>query len=770
MRFSSGTSRWCVAAFLAVTLVCTTGWLILSQRLAEQTGLRRQVWLVNDFQGTPVINDVAREPTLDFLDDDPRLPRRFISARWRGYWYVPTRRSFTLHVEADDYADIWIDGERVARSSAAARAVRLDAGVHELQIAFQQYGGAIHLAFSGGSENAYPLPLRTGYLFPTQPEPNLLRLVGIVDRLTLTVGILWATGALGAAVFILCRRRRYLMRCLWEAEAGLDSGAQGNRAWEKGWRVAFVVVTSAIAVRATWARLPGWNPESLWIDDLVYAAIIRADLWSMLTAPIHVAPGLFVIWRGFYELFPDPEWSLQMLPFACAIAAIPVMFLVVHRLTGDRGLGLLAAAVTALNPLLAQYTVSVHQYPFDFLVTALLLLAAVTLFDDTSRVDPRRFAKVALAAGIAPLFSVTSVLVSFPIMHVGALGAIRDWRRNRSRALSVLGATVAYDLAVLACYLLLQNRTNERIRGGRFADGFMPLDSLSGMGSFLATNGQRLLGMGQSEVWLPFIIGLGCLWLLARRPWRTLGLVVVGFYAAFLLASALEVYPLGTGRPDIFAFPVSILLLASGAHLATSALPAVRLFRFAIAALAVTVVLVSPPHADYNESNDHRLVEALAANERPDDGVIMTWSAGFLTAFYGQWPFEIAAYDQAPNGTQVKIGRTNTLHLPRRRRDSAEVRPGEATQGQLVRRFLRTFSGRRVWFVAFRTPAAWLPEVTEALEHSGYAVDEMLTTSEGTLFLAVRRDRTGQSHAGRVLQTVGLIRGAGRAIMPTRVP
>ena len=104
---------------------------------------------------------------------------------------------------------------------------------------------------------------------------------------------------------------------------------------------------------------------------------------------------------------------------------------------------------------------------------------------------------------------------------------------------------------------------------------------------------------------------------------------------------------------------------------------------------------------DYNEGNGHRLVEALVANERPDDGVIMTWSAGFLTAFYGQWPFEIAAYDQAPNGTQVKIGRTNTLHLPRRRRDSAAVRPGEATQGQLVRRFLQTFSGRRVWVRRF---------------------------------------------------------------------
>ena len=747
MRFSSGTSRWWITAYLAVTLVCTTGWLILGQRLAEQTGLRRQVWLANDFRGTPVINDIAREPALDFLDDDPRLPRRFISARWRGYWYVPSHRSFTLHVVADDYADIRIDGARIARSSAAARAVELDAGVHEVQIVFQQYAGAIHLSFSGSSEDGRALPLWPGYLFPERPERNLLRLASIVDRLTLAVGVLWVAGALGAAVFILGLGRRYrIPRRLWEAQAGLDSGSQGDRAWERGWRVTAVVATLAIAARAVWARLPGWNPDSLVHDDLVYGAIIRADLWSMLTVPIPMAPGLFVIWRGFYELFPDPEWSLQILPFTCGIAAIPVMYHVVCKLTGDRGLGLLAAAVTALNPPLARFTAAVHQYAFEFLVTALFLLAAVTLFDNTLRVDPRRFAKVALAAGVAPLFSVPSVFISFPIMHLGALGAIRDWRLDRSRALRVLGATVAYDLAVLVCYLLLRNRTNEMIRGFRFASGFMPVDSLSEAGSFLATNGQRLLEMGMGEVWLLFIVGLGGLWLVARRPWRMLGLVVVGFYAAFLLASALEVYPLGRGRTDIFAFPVSILLLASGAHLVTAAFPAVRLLRFAIAVLVATVVLVSPLRVGYRADGRHDrtiLVEALAANERPDDGVIMTWSAGFLTAFYGQWPFEIAAYEQAANATQAKISRANTLHLPVGPRETAEPVEPEEAQGQLVRRFLRTFNGRRVWFVAFQTPSTW-SEVTEALEVSGYAVNEVVKTNRGdTLFLAVRREGAG---------------------------
>ena len=49
-------------------------------------------------------------------------PVEFFSARWQGYWYVPSSQFVILHVEADDYADVWIDGElRFARSIALRR-------------------------------------------------------------------------------------------------------------------------------------------------------------------------------------------------------------------------------------------------------------------------------------------------------------------------------------------------------------------------------------------------------------------------------------------------------------------------------------------------------------------------------------------------------------------------------------------------------------------------------------------------------------------------
>ena len=517
-----------LAVGYAVTAVALMASLIvLGGSLEERTGVDRRVYPSLGFSGAPVLADFSLDVSLDFLDTDSNLPRRFFSARWRGFWYVPESVEIDLYGAGDDRLDVWLDGALVIRRTppvdmhTEVRTLRLDAGVHELRVEYEQHGGGSNLYLAWAPRGGRPQPIPAHRLFREWPVAEDIRLARRVEWLERIVLSVWAV----PAVFVI----GIFARRLWAARAQLESGSYEGRLWEKGWRIATVLTVATIAVRAAWARLPGWNPESLWHDDLVYAAIIRADLWSMLTVPIHVAPGLFVIWRGFYELFPDPEWSLQILPFACSIAAIPVMFLVVRRLTGDLSMGLLAAAVTALNPLLAHYSVFVHQYPFDFLVTALLLLGAVFLFDDALRIEPRRFAAMAFASGVAPFFSVTSVLTSFPIMHLGALGAVRSLRSDRPRALTVLSCAAVYDLAVFAAYLLLRNRSNERIRSGRFADGFLPLDSVSEAGSFIATNGRRLLEMGHSDIWLP-LMGLGCIWLLARPHTRAPGLVVVGFY------------------------------------------------------------------------------------------------------------------------------------------------------------------------------------------------------------------------------------------------
>ena len=493
----------------------------------------------------------------------------------------------------------------------------------------------------------------------------------------------------------------------------------------------------AIVVRAAAARLPGLNPSSLWYDDLIYGSIIRSERFlDMVTAPIHVAPGPLVVWRWMYALFPDPEWSLQLLPFVCGIAAIPLMALVAWRLTGDTAMALVAGAVTSLVQLLAHYTVFVHQYTLEAVITALFLLAATRLVRDGMEVDARRFRRVALAGGIATFFSVPAVFVTFPVVNLGALYAVRTWIQRRQPVRSVLWSAAAYNGMVGAAWWLLRSRSNPGIRG-RFAEGFMPVDSVAAAWTFLADQGGRLLMIslpGWTEGWsfnpgeaswtLPFV-GLGLVWLLARRETRFFGLAVLGVYAARVVASALWIYPLGFGRPDIFSFPVAICLFVAGIHAVTAALPHARVARVAVASAVVAFALARPVEVAYWNTNGAPLVHHLTANAHEDDPVMLSGTGVNLAAFYGPWPVTTRPTDTNVQGTDVTVDRDRTLYLPRSVRD-----------GEIAAKFLHQLRlPDRVWYLGHRLRS---DRVVAAMTDAGYAVRMVRASTDYRLFRGTR--------------------------------
>ena len=723
-------------AYAAAIGILTVLLLAPGSRTAEQTGLLRQVYPAVDFGGAPLVDDVTSELTLDFLDEDPTLPRRNFSVRWRGFWYVPESTVVDLHGAGDDRLDVWLDGELVIRRTPPAdmhtlvRTVTLDVGMHDLRVEYQQHGGARTMSLRWARRGDRPAPLPAHRLFHEWPNQGDIRRAQRVAWLAPSAAIAWAgLVVLGGA---------FLARRAWRSRARWGPGSAYDPYWRTGRRVALVTAVAAVTLQAMLARLPGWNPASLWADDLVYGSLVRSrDFWNMVTAPIHAAPGPFVLWRGLYALFPDPEWSLQILPFACGIAAIPVMALVARKLTGDDSLAAGAAAVTALNPLMAHYSVFVHQYTLDFLATALFLLAATRLHRTESGIDARLFQWVSLGGGLTILFSVPSVFVTFPIVNLGAAYAARSWYRHRRRAIGILLPAAAYNAALLVGYALLRGRSNSMVRDN-FAAGFMPTYSAGEAWSFLAENGRRLLeyslpSWSNVEIWdpatvswpLPFL-GLGLAGLLVRQRTRFVGLIAVGFYATFLLASALGVYPLGTGRPDIFAFPVAIALFAAGIHVATASLPRTELFRLGIAAVMVSIAVTKPLPAEYWDVNDVHLIDDLHAGVRPDDGLILSSAGSALIAFYGRWPVTIRADPQSSNGVMATIGRDRTLYLDR-----------GPLEGVHAARFLATLRPARTWYVGFRTRVTEA-QVLEAMEGNGYAVRQVRETRRGRLYLAER--------------------------------
>ena len=434
---------WWVAAYLAVALSCTAAWLLLDQRLAEQTGLRRQVWLTSDFEGVPLINDVSPGATLDFLEDDPRLPREFFSARWQGYWYVPSSQFVILHVEADDYADIWIDGElRFERSTAAARGIRPDAGVHQLRIDYQQYGGAAHLSLLARRAGAYPRPFHTDYLFPDPPGPATLQLVAVIDWLRAALVLIWGGGALAAVVFVRQRRRARTTQeedlpspSLTRYEAAALTGlcvamlvyGYGNLSLRQSGSDSLENLTLGVrlAQEGVFQRWPGQigdhRREPLG-PSLVAVADLGAEALGRGSVPTECVSDESVFRRDYCRQAYAPY---RVVNLALLLAGAMGVFWLVLRLTGVRVLAYLGFLMTAQSAALLNsadtFLTEVHA------ATLIVAVAALSWTTATAR-RPLYAALLGLALAALALTKVIFVYLWIPIalMFVAA-----DWLRRR---------------------------------------------------------------------------------------------------------------------------------------------------------------------------------------------------------------------------------------------------------------------------------------------------------------------------------------------------
>ena len=177
-RTLRGLAGTCLAAAAGLTFLL----FFLNLNVEDRTGLRRQVFPEVGFQGAPLLDDIGNAIDLEFLDDDPDLPRRFFSARWIGFWYLPDAGEIELHAAGDDRLDVWLDGELVIRRTPPAdmhtlvRTLRLDAGVHVLRVEYEQHGGAFNLWMEWAPPGWRPRPLPAYRLFHEAPETGDLRL------------------------------------------------------------------------------------------------------------------------------------------------------------------------------------------------------------------------------------------------------------------------------------------------------------------------------------------------------------------------------------------------------------------------------------------------------------------------------------------------------------------------------------------------------------------------------------------------------------------
>ena len=392
--------RWGTYCYLAAVLACTAAWLLIGSQANERTGLRREFFLTNGFLAPPFSQEVSEDISLDFLDDDQRLPERNFAVRWSGYWYVPDDGSIVIHGEGDDRLNVYVDGDLVLRRHPQEGMhrppgiVTLSAGVHELLIEYEQEGGAYGLDVQWSSPSGRPRPFAAHRLFHEPPSMEDVRLAQRANWLGWATTVLWAAPLLTLAG--VGARRAWV--------------ASDRYAWASASKPALLVLTPVCLLGVYWTRLD----FALLLDHVTFD-----DTFLYLQIARNIANSGMVSFDGIhYTTGFQPLWTILLVPLAVVIEdhvelvrwvlLLSVLLnlaagLVIVRLAamlGGRSSGLITACLWAGYMLKASTSMSGMESPLMALVFSGFLLS---LFEN--RAVPVAVAGLFLARTDALLFA-----------------------------------------------------------------------------------------------------------------------------------------------------------------------------------------------------------------------------------------------------------------------------------------------------------------------------------------------------------------------------
>ena len=443
-------------------------------------------------------------------------------------------------------------------------------------------------------------------------------------------------------------------------------------------------MTAICAAVLLW-RLPGLDPPSLYLDDQWVSIVVHDLSWrefAQLAPP--VPPAFVALERLFSALSPDPEWPLQVLPILASAALVPAMCWLAWRLTGSVAAGLLAGALVASDPVLALYAVAVKQYATDALVVLVLLIVGLPLLEEWSN---RRAWVLVLASLLSVPLSFASVFVSIPLAHLAPFGPIGQ-RRDRAGLLrSALPPLLLLDGGMALFYLGLLRRQARPSLTEYWADYFPHSLAPAELSSFLARRGFDFLALALPGPlrWGVLLCVPALVYLFMRRRSRLLGLFFLVFYAQMAAAACARLFPMGTGRADLFAHGPTLLLVAVGLQAISSWAGAGRRTTGAIlCVLAAALLLGFGQRSAYRTSGDDAaVVSRLAEVVQPDDGLIVYPLSTYAVGVYGPWPIRVERWPAQGTGFEVVIDRPRTLSL--------HVHPGYLSEPSLMAADLREF-------------------------------------------------------------------------------
>jgi mannosyltransferase len=361
-------------------------------------------------------------------------------------------------------------------------------------------------------------------------------------------------------------------------------------------QLGLVAAITAIGAALRFATL---DRQSFWLDELVTVSLVRRDFGDMLgqIPETEATPYLYyVLGWGWAWVFGFGEIGLRSLSALVGVAVIPVAYAAGSALVSRR-VGLVVAALVAVNPFLVWYSQEARSYS----LLALLTGCTVLFFGRALRSDRRA---LAAWAAVSSLAIATHYFAAFLIL-VEAIWLLYALRPRRPAVVAFLLPAAAL---VVHLPLLLDQRGNAEavVRASLAARAAGIPKNLAVGYSFPAEVLGSLLGAGL------LLAGLALL-VTRASPRDQLGALVAGSLAAGSIAIPLALALLGAdhvvARNAIIAVVPAAVFLGAGYASNRLGIAAAA----ALCALSVAISLAPALDARYGRTDWRAAAKALAS-------------------------------------------------------------------------------------------------------------------------------------------------------------
>ena len=316
-----------------------------------------------------------------------------------------------------------------------------------------------------------------------------------------------------------------------------------------------LILLALITAVAAALRFHSLAAKSFWFDEGVSVAIARLDWYNFarILWRREANMSLYYIFLRFWLHFGKSEFFVRSLSVLFAIASIPVIYLLGRRLF-DARVGLIAAALLAINAYHVQYSQDARSYSLMVFLCLLSSLYFLKRLNDPSRRDRIAYVISSVLAVYAQFFSLLLVIAQWLSLKMLDREQVPRQIKNDWRWIALLVSPVLAFVATTGAGPL------RWVQRPSLRDVWVFALHLTG-------NGGPWLLLACMAACLVALLPVWRTLRLRRVPWDSWRYRVLLCWLVFPIALTLApslVKPLFVPRYFIFCLPALLLLVACG--------------------------------------------------------------------------------------------------------------------------------------------------------------------------------------------------------------